>query len=360
MERFPFVGQGAENNDWKRIYVRRSRLQKGWEGGKAGDFTVTSMRGHDGYITSIDILKNQAITGGSTGQIKVWKTNNSKLSFDCAGHTQAISTVKFNDIYILSGSIDGSVKLWDTQTGVLLRSADTASRVNSLAFNANEVLACTATGLEMYDIRSYQRTAHRNLNPVTKALILENGNIATVESNGVHVLDPRRIDQSLFVLHRISQHMEYAGNDTVALASLDDVILYNYRLGTQIALRNIAGANFTLMKADSARVIVGTSTGQMHIIRHRDIAVRTINAHEGAINDLQFDSQRIVTAGADNSIKVWKLSEGRSLYTLLGGSLQLRGAAKAHPTKPGCSQLVYDENRIVGAFANVLKSFNFG
>ena len=74
---------------------------------------------------------------------------------------------------------------------------------------------------------------------------------------------------------------------------------------------------------------------------------------------LDVDAQRIVTAGADNSIKVWDVQTGHGLYTLLGGSLQLRGAARAHPTRPGCSSLVYDENRIVGSFANILKSFNF-
>ena len=363
MEKFPFVGGGAENNDWKRIYLRRSRLQKGWDGGKSGDFSVTSMRGHDGYINCIDILKNQAISGGSTGQIKVWRTNTSKLSYDCIGHTDVVSSVKFNDIYILSGSADRTVKLWDTQTGTLLRSMDAAFGVTSIAFDANNVISCGHDAVDIHDIRSAQRLVHQTRgHVVSKALFVDEHLFAVSRSDGVMVFDTRgNTDVAVHSLNRAATQMEIAGNELLALTCGQDVVLYNAKTGANAwTCRLPSDSPVTALKADSATIVLGTKAGQLMILRHRNPAIRTVSAHEGGVNGLQFDTHRVVTAGADNSIKVWDVKNGKMLYTLLGGSLQLRGAAKAHPTRPGCSNLVYDENRIVGSFANVLKSFNFG
>jgi hypothetical protein len=362
LEAFPFVGGNVDGNDWKRIYLRRSRLRKGWEGGKSGDFSVTSMRGHDGYITSVDILKNQAITGGSTGQIKVWRTTTSKLSYECIGHASMVNTVKFNDIYIFSGSQDRTVKLWDTQTGSLLRSMDSEMPVSSLSFNADHVLSCANTIVDMHDIRSAQRTMHqRTTVQSNKAIFLENGHIAIARTSSVGIYDPAgNVDVAVHTYAQGATHMEYAGNDMLALASGQNIVLFNYKTGATVwTCRRPTGSDVTVFRADSTRIVCGMQDGNVLVVRHRNAAVKQFEAHQGGVNDLQFDAQRIVSAGADNSIKVWDIQTGNMLYTLLGGSLQLRGAAKAHPTKPGCSNLVYDENRIVGSFANILKSFNF-
>jgi WD40 repeat protein len=361
MEQFPFVGGGAENNDWKKIFVRRSRLKKGWEGGKSGDFSVTSMRGHDGYINSIDILKNQAITGGSTGQIKVWRTNTSKLSYECSGHTGLVTGVKFNDIYILSGSTDRTVKLWDTQTGTMLRSMDCDNSVSSISFNADTAISCVGTYLDIHDIRSAQRTVHQfGSNATVKSFFLENGNFAVARTNGVSIYHPANPNVAIHNYNQAVTHMEFGGSDMLALASGQDVVLWNYVTGQPVWTCRLPTASaITVFKADSSRILIGTQDGNLMVMRHRNPAIKSIVAHQGGVNDLQFDAQRVVTAGADNSIKVWDIQSGNMLYTLLGGSLQIRGTAKPHPSRGGCSALVYDENRIVGSFANVLKSFNF-
>lgn len=362
METFPFVGGAVDGNDWKRVFLRRLKLKKGWEGGKSGDFTVTSMRGHDGYISSIDILKNQAITGGSTGQIKVWRTNTSKLSYECVGHTAVVNSVKFNDIYILSGSDDCTVRLWDTQTGSLLRSMSPGLAVSSLALSNHSILSCAQTVVDTYDLRSAESTSHTSATGMTiKGFYLDNGHFAIARANGVSIYDPAGNAQVAVHTNAIPvSHMEYAGNDTLAIVSGQDLVFWNYKTGTNTwTCRRPSNRTVTSFKADSERVVVGTDDGNVLVVKHRNAAVKQFAAHQGAVNDLQFDAQRIVTAGADNSIKVWDVQTGHGLYTLLGGSLQLRGAARAHPTRPGCSSLVYDENRIVGSFANILKSFNF-
>ena len=52
--------------------------------------------------------------------------------------------------------------------------------------------------------------------------------------------------------------------------------------------------------------------------------IYSLKDHRGRVNALQMDDRKLVTASADNTIKVWNLSTGVRQYSLLGGSLQVR------------------------------------
>ena len=50
--------------------------------------------------------------------------------------------------------------------------------------------------------------------------------------------------------------------------------------------------------------------------------LNTLSEHKQPVNTLQFNSNKVVSGSADNSLKVWDLKKGKRVYTLLGGSLQ--------------------------------------
>jgi len=78
------------------------------------------------------------------------------------------------------------------------------------------------------------------------------------------------------------------------------------------------------------------------------------------VNSVQIDEEKIVSGGGDMCMKVWKRSNGTRLYSLLGGSLQQRGNNPPHPTKVGCSQLMFDSTRVIGAYNSLLRIYSFG
>jgi len=88
--------------------------------------------------------------------------------------------------------------------------------------------------------------------------------------------------------------------------------------------------------------------------------IHRLTDHIGVINSVQFDDKRVVSGGSDNSLKVWNIENGKKLYTLLGGSLQQRSNNPPHPHKSGCSQLMYDESKIIGSYNSLLKAYRFG
>ncbi len=50
----------------------------------------------------------------------IWKARKSEAVNTLKGHHGVIATVKFNEVYIVSGGADHFAKVWDTTTGSCL------------------------------------------------------------------------------------------------------------------------------------------------------------------------------------------------------------------------------------------------
>ncbi len=88
------------------------------------------------------------------------------------------------------------------------------------------------------------------------------------------------------------------------------------------------------------------------------IALRCELVSNSACNAVHIAQRRVVSAHHDHCVRVWDIEQPAApLYALLGGSLRPRPDNPPHPTKPGCSALVVDAGRIVGAFGAVVKCF---
>jgi hypothetical protein len=47
------------------------------------------------------------------------------------------------------------------------------------------------------------------------------------------------------------------------------------------------------------------------------------------------------------------------MYALLGGSLQARSNNPAHPSRPGCSGVIYDDTKVIAVFNALMRVYNF-
>jgi len=87
---------------------------------------LTTNIGHAATVTSISVSSDdQYIVSGSDDMtIKLWDMSTGKLIRSCSGHTDKVNDAIFSsdDRYIISCSDDHSVKLWDVMTGKEIRS----------------------------------------------------------------------------------------------------------------------------------------------------------------------------------------------------------------------------------------------
>lgn len=73
------------------------------------------------------------------------------------GHNAPITCLQFDEVHLVSGSLDKTIRIWDLRTGSVFDTLTYTSPVSSLQFNATKIIS-SGTSSEI-DV-SYQSHAH--------------------------------------------------------------------------------------------------------------------------------------------------------------------------------------------------------
>jgi hypothetical protein len=382
---YPFVQ--PEEGNWKKTYVKYVMRGRGWQGGKPGDFKMTAYRGHTSWIEVFSMYKNLIVSGSHDNTLKMWRTagGGSNAINTFTGHTGSILDVKFNEVHVVSGSVDGTAKVWDAQNTAVLSTLQHPSDVVSVMLDQHNVLTgCTDRRARLFDVRSGNELRNFALggggggggaNPfgliapighqaLRKAAFLSNPHYLMVtDDSTVKVWDIRNNNNN--PLHTINSGGHFAqdiGQDTIiACDAAGTIRSVNVATGTINWTTQTNLGAFNDFKADPKHIVAAAGTTlNVYNTATGTLTRSTPSAHSATINSLQFDDKKIVTAAQDMSIKVWDMSDGNSLYALLGGSLQARGNNPPHPQRAGCSQVAFDEGKIVASVNSLLRVYAFG
>jgi len=105
-----------------------------------------SIRTFEGNISGVNSVafspdRQLALSGSDDGTIKLWEVNTGQLVRTFSGHTYPVYSVAFSPDgqRALSGSRDNTLKLWEVNTGQLLRtfSEHVVGWIKSVAFSPN-------------------------------------------------------------------------------------------------------------------------------------------------------------------------------------------------------------------------------
>ena len=104
--------------------------------------------GHTGSINSIDINQEMSkiVSGSQDGTIKIWDLESGQMLQSLNAHTDGINDVEFNKTgnNIVSCGSDSSIKLWDADSYQLIKTIKTNFSVNAVSFHysGNYLAAC--------------------------------------------------------------------------------------------------------------------------------------------------------------------------------------------------------------------------
>jgi WD40 repeat protein len=371
----PFCNVDKYNRNWKRCYVGMFKRQLGWDSGKAGDFEVVTMRGHNDYVSCFSFYHSKIVSGSADSSLKVWNAQKNTCLATLNGHHGVVQCVQFNETRIASGATDGFVKLWDLGTGIAINQVNASGPVHSLLAEENELIT-GSDRVRVFDTRSMEQvhalSAH--LQPIREVKKDDQGRIVCCSADSLKVWDTRvapddgRIRLGPDPVHGPRNVLAVPGASCFQI-SRDNIIagrpdgsvsIHNVQNNQNIQLAAANWSNITCLQSDGTKVVTGSADNSLRVYDlERRRLLHTLAGHTAPINAVQFDTQKVVSGSADNTLKVWRMDNGQRLYSLLGGSLQQRGNNKPHPTKAGCSSLQYDESCIAASFNSLVRVYNF-
>ena len=318
-------------------------------------------------------LKRLAAEAPSDTQVKAWLAEAEGLVVQLAnmyrfgksltGHTKAVVSleVSLDGTEFITGSADGTVKIWSTVTGTVIRTIDAGGEVVSAVYShdGRQLAWATGTKLAMTARAGTARAAvhEGHLLAILAVRFAPSGK--TVVTCGE--------DDKLLVRDATS------GEVITTLDNKDDVTCLAFSSDGKRAISGsgklFAGAKDELVKiwdlagkepkcvlslgghTKTVRAVAFSSddkfvasAGDDGVIVVRDAAtgkeVHTLKGHDGAVSDLCFrkDGLRLASAGADKTIRMWDLASGKSVQTL-----------KAHTAPVRAVRFTRDDQHVLSA-----------
>ncbi|PHH86782.1 hypothetical protein CDD83_9762 [Cordyceps sp. RAO-2017] len=102
---------------WKDVYRDRYKVGYNW---KTGRCAIKTFKGHENGVTCLQFDDNVLATGSYDTTIKIWNMETGEVVRTLRGHTSTVRTLQFDDSKLISGSFDRTIKIWNWQTGECL------------------------------------------------------------------------------------------------------------------------------------------------------------------------------------------------------------------------------------------------
>ncbi len=100
---------------WKDVYRDRYKVGSNW---KYGRCFIKTLRGqHTNGVTCLQFEENILATGSYDSTIKLWNIETGEVIRTLRGHTSGLRALQFDDRLLVSGSLDNTVKIWNWRSG---------------------------------------------------------------------------------------------------------------------------------------------------------------------------------------------------------------------------------------------------
>lgn len=258
------------------------------------------------------------------------------------GHTGPITSVAFspNGQKLASGSWEGTVRVWDTASGVHLQTFDHPCGVQSIAFSPlrQKLASGSQDGLRIWDVASGSLIQTFEGSHISSLAFSPDGQVlASSCDNMIHVRDA----VSGNILH------EFKASSVNSLDSLDSIAFSSneqklaFRSGPfscQIHIWGlVSGSQLQRLEGSFASVIFSPD-GQKLVSGsyHNTICIwdagsglplKTLKGHLGQVDSLAVFEQKLASGSGDRTIRIWDLVSGSLLQIFEGHSMPVLSVA---------------------------------
>lgn len=294
-------GDGKKKLNWQYLYSQRRRLEANWEAEKYTNFQLPHPHhpeeAHNECIYTIQHAGKYLVSGSRDRTLRIWDLDTRRLvRAPLRAHTGSVLCLQFDadpeEDLIVSGSSDSTVVLWKFSTGQVIQRLRKAHResVLNVRFDKRVLVTCSKDKT----IKVFNRRA------------LNAGDVGyPVESFGVNP---------------VPTYLNNYGFNPAPTAGLPIKPPYSI-----IACLEGHGAAVNAVQIHGDEIVSASGDRTVKVWNWPEqTCVRTLIGHSKGIACVQYDGRRIVSGSSDNEVKVFDKESGLEVASLRAHSNLVR------------------------------------
>lgn len=312
---------GGQRVNWAYLYKHRRRLEENWTRGRYQNFQLPDPayphEAHTECVYCIQFSGKWLVSGSRDKTLRVWDLETRRLrGRPLSGHSQSVLCLQFDpsegEDVIISGSSDSSVLIWKFSTGQKLHEIPSAHEesVLNLRFDRRYLVTCSKDKkIKVWNRKliSPQDSAYPRIGASTDH--------ARVPS---YIVDVFNIEPSLL-------EARLANGSIKSLKPYTHLVTFTGH-GAAVNAIQIYGDVVVSASGDRMIKIWNVRTGKL---------LRTLSGHNKGIACVQFDSRRIVSGSSDNTVRIFDPNTGSEVAELKGHSNLVRTVQAGFGDMPG-------------------------
>ncbi|MEO5357749.1 MAG: AAA family ATPase [Nitrospirae bacterium YQR-1] len=293
--------------------------------------------GHSNWVTSVSFSPDGKfiVSGSLDSTVKLWDAATGSLIRTISGHSNNVTSVSFSPDgkFIVSGSRDDTVKLWDAATGSLIRTisghSNTVTSVNFSPDGKFIVSGSEDNTVKLWDAAtgSLIRTISGHSNTVTSVSFSPDGKFIVSGSDDKTAKLWDAATGSL--IRTISGHsnnvtsVSFSPDGKFIVSGSRDNTVKLWDAATGSLIRTMSGHSIYVtsvsFSSDSKFIVSGSGDSTVKLWDAATGAlIRTMSGHSIYVTSVSFspDSKFIVSGGWDSTVKLWDAAKGSLIRTM--------------------------------------------
>ncbi|KAK2785284.1 hypothetical protein FQN51_003830 [Onygenales sp. PD_10] len=314
---------GTAKLNWTYLYKQRRRLEENWRKGRFTNFQLPDpshpSEAHSECVYAIQFSGKWLVSGSRDKTVRVWDLETRRLrGTPLIGHSKSVLCLQFDpsekEDIIVSGSSDKNVIIWRFSTGEKIQQLTNAHQdsVLNLRFDERFLVTCSKDKL----IKVWNR---RELSPTDK-------NYPTFfKGSGVR-----------YPSHIIDTSLVTPSGLEAQIANRQVRILPPYSL---LMTLDGHGAAVNAIQIDENEIVSASGDRLIKVWDiHTGACLKTLIGHQKGIACVQFDSRRIVSGSNDDTVRIYDHASGAEVACLHGHQDLVRTVQAGFGDPPGAEE----------------------
>ncbi|KAF9437461.1 hypothetical protein BGZ76_000611 [Entomortierella beljakovae] len=289
---------------WKEIYSERLIVERNW---RKVNYTRKVFKGHTDGVMCLQFDDSFLITGSYDNTVKVWNIETGECLRTLTGHVMCVRALHFDEAKLITGSMDRTLRVWNYHTGQCIRTLQGhTDGVVTLDFDSRILASGSAdTTIKIWNLYTGECSTlkgHRDL--VNKVQIYKRKFIVSASDDTTVKLwdiDARTCIRTFTGHVGRVQCLQSSGDALISIIA--ERIRQRPQNGSSSQPRSQGGMTAAVCSISRSGIVENTPPSPLHD-PNSDTEKR--------------DTSIIVTGGLDNTLKIWDIETGECLNTLFG------------------------------------------